>query len=154
MDEIKVPSEFFLFRLAWALSNKRSFLSGLPLGRLHGSRFWVNCFAHVLSKSKTKYPHFKLYIDNIWLLTPGEHHIYDHSDQDHRIKYCKQVPTADWDKLDKKTEELKVLYQDTFPKMQGIRIMKYDADEVREKIEILNNAFVEEIKKSGKKVGF
>lgn len=135
-----------LFRLAWALSNKRSFLSGLPLGQHYNTRLFPNCFAHVLSKAQNKYPHFKLYLGNIYLLTPGEHYIYDHGRDQDRIKYSKQVETADWSKIDKVGEDLKVLYQDTFPKMQGRMIMKYDKEEVAEKIEALNMLFFQDLK--------
>ena len=58
-----------LFREIWLEREHKSIVSGTPL------YFDVQCFAHVLGKGS--YPGFKLKKENIVLMTPPEHHVYD-----------------------------------------------------------------------------
>ena len=141
-----------LFNLLWKISDKESMLSGLPLSYRYnpGDKGWYSLFAHLLSKARGKFPHFKLYIGNVWLMTEYEHHLLDHGDSDKRRDYTLKLNKdhngkymADWHTLFNNIEKLKKLYYETFPeKVNGI-IMKYSKDEVKEKIDILNKEYLE-----------
>lgn len=104
-----------LFLSIWLSSDRRSFLSGKPLDRYAGTDFFPNLFAHVLSKAQNKYPHFKLYSNNIILLTPEEHTLFDHGTNDQREKYAK-LNGCDWEKVYKLKDELIKEYNATYGK--------------------------------------
>ena len=107
MDEELTPqrimeiseSEWAAFKTLWKYMDKRSFLSELFLRDFYNGPYFLNCFAHVLSKAKNKYPHFRYYLRNIVLLSPGEHTLLDHGTIDQRDSYSKKVKAADWSKI-------------------------------------------------------
>ena len=138
-------SEVAVFKYIWALSDKRSFVSELFCRHAEGTKFWFSIFAHVLPKAKNKYPHFKLYFGNIKVLLPGEHHLYDNGDEDQRVKYAKEVPTCDWNRLYELRDDLKDLYKEVFPyTYQGIIAYKYSEEEVLAKIQKMNAMWLAE----------
>ncbi len=138
-------SELSLFKFIWNISNKRSYLSGLHLRSIEGTDLWFNLFAHILAKGQNQYPHFKLYIGNIKLLTPGEHALLDHGAESDRIKYSKKVKTANWDNIYKLRDELRDLYKEKFPyTYQGIIGYRYSQEEVAATIKEMNSAWLAE----------
>jgi hypothetical protein len=104
-----------LFLSIWYSSDRLSFLSGKPLDRYAGTDFFPNLFAHVLSKAQNKYPKFKLYANNIILLTPEEHTLFDHGTIEQREKYGK-LNGCDWEKVYKLKDELIKEYNATYGK--------------------------------------
>ncbi len=75
-----------IFKKIWAERAHKSFISGKGLEQyIH---FFPSLFAHVLSK-KT-YPRWKLNPENIVLLTPHEHHLYDQGTEEQRKAYEKK----------------------------------------------------------------
>lgn len=68
----KPTGEAELFKQIWESRKHVSFVSGTNLG--NELNVWY--FAHVLPKST--YPKFRLNSENIVLLTPSEHVMYDH----------------------------------------------------------------------------
>ena len=136
MKSYKATGELQTFRCIW-MSNKRSFISGLPLGQ-----FSINFFAHVLSKKQ--FPHFRLYLGGIRTLSSLEHTLLDSGTESQRISYSKAFKTCDWQKLYTLEDELRELYADTFPaKGPGGMIMKYSEEEVSEKIRSLNRSYLD-----------
>jgi len=135
-------SEFAAFKTLWHYMDHRSYLSGVYLRDFFNTPYFLNMFAHVLPKDKGKFPHFKYYLRNIILLTPGEHVLLDQGTEDQRISYSKTVKTADWGKIDILRKDLLSEYNAVFPKMSGIMIMRYKEEEVRDVIRKLNGIFV------------
>jgi 5-methylcytosine-specific restriction endonuclease McrA len=80
-------------------------LSFQPLIFSPGCNFFWSQFAHVLPKDR--YPKFKLKLENIVLLTPAEHRMYDHGTEKERKKH----PECDWRKLDALKQQLKREYR-------------------------------------------
>ena len=142
-----ISTELSCFKIVWSIPPPKSFLSGeLLLSYLH-SGYSFSCCAHVLSKAANKYPHFRLYLKNIILLSPTEHHLLDQGNEKQRITYAKEVKTADWSKIDRLREELLQEYKKHFPSTVGMIIgYHYSPDEVLEVIRVLNGEFMDAIK--------
>lgn len=147
-------SESLMFNILWRHLPRKSFVSGLPLKMFpHKHPLWYNLFAHVLSKAKNRYPHFKLYFKNIVFLTPHEHFLYDQGTGAARIQYALEVEersrgksTVDWARLDILREDLKEEYAEAFPGNKGImRGYKYSPDEVAKIILKKNKQYLFEI---------
>lgn len=66
---------------------------------------FFSLFAHVLPKGK--YPELKLKEENIVLLTPNEHALFDQGTEEKREEYARLNPTCDWEKLYDYREVLK-----------------------------------------------
>ena len=142
LSRIHAESESVLFRQLWLMSTRKSYLSGLWL------RDWINTpqfpslFAHILPKRQNKFPHFRLYAKNIRLLTPDEHFLWDHSSEDQRISYSKEVKTADWSKIWALRDELEGEYRKYFPStVKGIINYKYSPEEEFHILGNLNKEF-------------
>jgi len=138
-----------VFDIVWKLSGGRSFISGLPLTQYYCGKFHYNIFAHCLSKSKTKYPFFELYIGNVFPITPREHKIIDHGHAGLLEMYSREIKNkyngryvVDWNKWDEKESELIELYNQLFPKMKNGIIWKYSNQEVMDVITELNKGFI------------
>jgi len=106
-------SEVEVFNRIWDSRPRVSFLSGSNLSKYpRGSKVWYSLFAHVLSKAKGKYYKMKYNEENIVLLTPVEHRLYDQGNESER-QYYAEVTGCNWDKLydlrDKLKEEYKKL---------------------------------------------
>jgi hypothetical protein len=97
-----------MFRWIAESRELKSFLTNKTLPSIH-SRFFLNVFAHVLSKSQGKYHKFKLNPNNIVLLTPEEHYLYDMGTKEQREKYAKENK-CDWDRLFDLAKKLKQDY--------------------------------------------
>ena len=139
-------SEWVAFRMLWSYMDKRSYLSNLFLRDFFGGPYFLNCFAHVLAKAKNKYPHFRYYLRNIILLTPGEHTLLDQGTVEQRESYAKKVETADWSTIGVLKESLLQEYNAVFPKRQGLMIgIKYSEGEVRAVVKKLNHLFMLEL---------
>lgn len=149
MKPFKATGEAKLFKLTWRLSKKESFISGLPLNSAEGSAVWFSQFAHVLSKSQSKYPHFRLYLKNIALLTKDEHFLYDAGTCDARDNYADEVITCDWHKLYTLKNTLVGEYVLAFPYQVGTMRMKYSQKEVKEKIALLNGKYLDTLESRG-----
>lgn len=96
--------ELGLFKKIWEEREHKSFISGINV-----EPFDVRNFAHVLPKGK--YPSLRLDRENIVLLTPVEHTLFDqHTEKDrekHREEmYHKHGAYVDWEKLYELKEEL------------------------------------------------
>ena len=85
-----------VFEHIWETRERKSFLSGIPITLTPKSIFWVNCFAHILPKGQ--YEGFRLFDDNIQLLTPDEHSLLDQGTIEQRQKYARQN-NCDWNKI-------------------------------------------------------
>jgi len=92
----KATGELDMFKEIWEERDHVSFVSGKKL-----KKFDVKMFAHILSKGA--YPAFRLRKDNIVLLTPDEHFLYDMAS--HKIK---EDPY--WAGLYEMKEKLKIEY--------------------------------------------
>lgn len=108
----KPTGELKLFLEIYNERELKSFITERPIiYKPYDSRF-VNCFAHVLPKSK--YPKFRLNKNNIVLLTPYEHYLYDYGCRDQKLNYAvyadKRGYDCDWNKLLELREELKSQY--------------------------------------------
>jgi len=77
------------------MKEHKSFVSG---EKIHV--FNVRNFAHVLPKAQNRYPKFKLYPDNIVLLTYEEHFLWDNGSRED----LRKLP--EWDKMFKLEAEL------------------------------------------------
>ena len=79
----KATGELDMFKEIWEEREHVSFVSGEPLDKYAKNiETFVKMFAHILSKGA--YPAFRLRKDNIVLLTPDEHFLYDMAN--HKIK--------------------------------------------------------------------
>lgn len=97
--------ELDLFKKIWEEREHRSFISGRTV-----EPFDIRNFAHVLPKSK--YPSLRLDRENIVLLSPVEHALFDqHTEKDrekHREEmYHKHGAYVDWEKLYELKEQIK-----------------------------------------------
>lgn len=94
----KPTGEYELFLKIWNEREHVSFLTGKRLIDPFNneidptSKFFVNCFAHVLSKKQ--HPALRLEKDNIVLLSPAEHYLWDFGTIKQREDY-----SEDWYKL-------------------------------------------------------
>lgn len=64
-------------------------------------------FAHLLPKAQNKYPMFKLFIDNIWLMTDDQHYKWDEDRESIREDHM-------WQKVFKEEARLMKLYNDMY----------------------------------------
>ena len=106
----KPTGEAVIFHDIWRDREHVSFISGLPLDHLEGTSMWYSIFSHVLAKGQNKYPKFKLYPDNIQMLTPYEHHIFDNGTEEERQEYAHRTG-CDWHKLYDLADILKEEYK-------------------------------------------
>ena len=145
-------TQIMLFKQIWLYSNRRSFISGLHLRHLMNTPYFLNIFAHVLSKKQ--YPYFKYYAGNIVLLTPGEHGLFDQGTEEKRKKYAEDFREStggkqgvDWQRLYDLRERLKEEYKKHFPYSQGgIVAYKYSPEEVVHIVGKLNKKFWKKLK--------
>lgn len=84
-----------------------SFLTGRQVKERPGSLLFVNCFAHVLPKGS--YTHYKMNPENIVILSPEEHHLFDFGSEEQRQKYA-EVNKCDWSGLYELRDRLKEKY--------------------------------------------
>jgi hypothetical protein len=149
-------TEAMLFRIIWNIRSRKSFLTGIWLREFYpGHPLWFNMFSHILEKGQNKYPHFRYYLRNICLLTPGEHSLIHNGTAEARIKYSQEVEEAsggkikaDWGKLEALAEELKEEYRKYFPTRRGLIIgYKYSLDEVAKIIGALNKKYIEDLRR-------
>jgi len=150
-----VMAESLLFKMIWAHSDKKSFLTNVWLRDFLNTPLWYSCFAHVLPKGLNKYPYFKLYARNIVIVTPDEHHLIDNGTDEQRISYALDVEehsggrnTANWNRLKVLEAELRAEYLQWFPSTRGMMIgCKYSEAEVVTIVGALNNEFFHPTKK-------
>lgn len=142
-----ITTELSCFKIIWSIPPMRSFLSGEYLRGYHDAGYSFACCAHILSKAANKYPHFRLYLKNIILLSPHQHSLLDAGTEAQRISYSKKFKTVNWQKIWDLKEELKKEYEKHFPKNVGIIIdYRYSQNEVLETIRMLNGKFMASIK--------
>lgn len=150
----EVFSEIVLFNLIELHRRPVSFVSGVFLRDHLNSMLRPCCFAHVLPKGQNKFPYFKHYAKNVVLLTPEEHHMWDHGTEEERIQYAMSIEertrgkgTADWQKLKDLRDELKKEYDKHFPSRRGLIVgYKYDAHEVFNIVSRLNKEHWQSLK--------
>ena len=134
----KATGELQIFKIIWEISNKRSYISSIPLiDHKPGTEMWFSYFSHVLSKNK--YPYFRLYLRNIALLTKTEHQLYDAGTEEQRKEYVSVHPQTDWSLLDTLKTDLTEEYSKVFwaGTLEGTQ-MKWFLSEIKEKIYTLN----------------
>ena len=152
LTEVHADTQSALFRQIWIMSNRKSFLSGLWLRDWLNTPQFPSLFAHMLPKGQNQYPHFGLYVKNVRLLTPTEHHLLDNGTEEERISYSKKVKTADWSKITALQEELKEEYKKYFPTIKaGIINYKYSTEEVFNIMSKLNKDYWEVLERSSRK---
>ena len=93
-----------MFRHIWLERPHVSFVSGAPI------QDDVRCFAHVLAKGLNKYPHFRFNPENVVLLTPTEHYLWDQGCKCDRDEY-----PGDFQALEDKAAKLKDDYAKLYP---------------------------------------
>jgi len=160
-DEIPLPgpskiAESTIFHILWKIRPQKSFLTGMWLRNFEGTPLWYNCFAHVLAKGQNKFPHFRHYMKNIVLLTPGEHALLDQGTEESRISYALDVEertggkgTADWAKLKALEDELRAEYKKYFPTTRGMMVgVKYNLMEVGSIVGMLNEKYIQSLRKA------
>lgn len=139
-----IRTELACFKIIWTIPPMNSYLSGVSLRNYFNSNLAYSCCAHVLSKAQNKYPHFRLYLKNIRLLSVYEHRVMDAGTEEQRISYSKEVKTADWQKIWDLKAELEEEYKKHFPKNRdGIIDYRYSREEVERVIKKLNGLFLE-----------
>ncbi len=89
----KKGGELELFKQIWLDREHVSWLSERPL---YEGIYWINQFAHVIAKGVR--PDLRLLPENIVLLTPDEHAMYDQGTEKARQEYAEQYG-CDWQKL-------------------------------------------------------
>lgn len=104
----KPTGEKALFDEIWAERKHVSFVSGIKLEQYNNPTFYVNMFAHVLSKKN--YPEFRLNKENIMLVTPEEHMLLDHGSKSQRERYAEDGRWICWEDWFSLKEELKEKY--------------------------------------------
>ena len=95
-EKKQASGQYEMFLEIWNERPHVSFVSGKPLDKWFGGKLFVNLFAHVLSKGA--FPKYKLNKENIVLLTPFEHTLYDTCSENMREVYGIEN-SADWQKL-------------------------------------------------------
>jgi hypothetical protein len=149
IDMTPALAESMLFKMIWAHSEKKSYLTGTWLRDYVNTDMWYSCFAHVLPKGQNKYPYFRHLARNIVPMTPDEHHLWDDGTEEQRIQYALDVEeqsggrnTCDWNKLKTLEAELKAEYLRWFPSTRGMIVgCKYTPAEVQTIVGALNNEF-------------
>lgn len=96
INKSKASGQYDLFLEIWKEREHFSFVSGQTLAHLRHTKVFVNVFAHVLSKGA--FPRFKLKKENIVLLTPQEHFLFDHGSEYQREVYAKNN-NCSWEPL-------------------------------------------------------
>lgn len=97
----KPTGELKLMQQMWDnMKEHKSFINGEKI-----ERFSVGNFAHVLAKAKNKYPKFKLYEENIKLLTYEQHNMWDNGLRSE----LRKLP--EWNKMFELEERLKKEYE-------------------------------------------
>lgn len=100
-------SEKELFLHLWNNSNKRCAISGKTLEKFENTtRFW-SMFAHILSKGA--YPEYRLNPENVWIVHPDIHDLYDNRGSDKQ-----EASGYDFDPLFREKERLKQQYYREF----------------------------------------
>lgn len=112
-EEVKSDNQFDnqleMFLWIWSVRPHISELSGKDLNKVPENQF-ISIFAHLLSKAQNRYPHYKLNPDNIAILTPEEHQLFDAGSIDAKTRYEKEN-NCSFDVLHNRCEELKKLYK-------------------------------------------
>ena len=77
-SSFKYKSQLELFNEIWeeAQPYPKCWLTGQAIRATKQSIYWLSHFAHILPKGQ--YPEFRLKKDNVVLLLPGVHGVYDH----------------------------------------------------------------------------
>jgi hypothetical protein len=104
MAKRKNSGQYEMFLEIWEEREHVSFISGKNLERYANGQQFVWLFAHVLGKGA--YPKYKLNKDNVVLLTPDEHVLYDAGTLVQREKYEREN-VCDWNRLYNLQEKLK-----------------------------------------------
>lgn len=99
-----------VFLEIWAERPHVSFLSGSKLDEYENTENFVKLFSHVLPKGR--YPELRLQKDNIVLLRPYEHWLFDQGSLKQRVAHQEAYEggLCDWKKLYGLREELKEKY--------------------------------------------
>ena len=84
----KPTGEAKLFREIWHERSHICFLTGWPLNAPEGSSIWYSYFAHILPKKD--YPEYRLVKNNIALLHPMVHTLFDHPEIKKILKFEKK----------------------------------------------------------------
>lgn len=105
-----------IFDQIWMDRPHISEISGIQLHQ-YTPTYYLNLFAHILCKKD--YPHIRLLPENIILLTPHEHKLYDIKTEKDRKDYATMIQdkfgkTVAWEYLYAKREALQAFYRETF----------------------------------------
>jgi hypothetical protein len=103
----EATGEGMMFEEIWEEREKVSFISGKSLKGYENGKFFYHLFAHVLSKGS--HPKFRLNKENIVLLTPEEHNLYDFGSEENREAYAERNKCS-WAKLYELKEKLRQEY--------------------------------------------
>jgi len=137
----------------WNIYPHKSFISGLWLRTYENTKLFPNCFVNILDEKK--YPHFKWYLKNIILMTPGEAGLWQDGTEEERIQYALSIEeqsrgesSARWDILKAMGEELAKEYPKHFPTTRGLFInYQYNLKERTEIMGTINRRFLNSLRK-------
>jgi hypothetical protein len=108
VKRFKPTGEARIFHDIWRDREHVSFLNDENLDKYEGTKQWYSLFAHVLSKKQ--YPKFRLKPDNIMLLSPTQHKLYDQGTKENRQNYADHYHCS-WEPLFELAEQLKKEYK-------------------------------------------
>lgn len=80
-------SQVELFKHIWEDRIHTCYVTGEDLDKYNTPVHFLSIFAHVLSKAKAKHPEFKLYSNNLVMVTPRVHELFDKGSLDQILKF-------------------------------------------------------------------
>lgn len=80
-------SQVELFKHIWEDRIHTCYVTGEDLNKYNTPIYFLSMFAHVLSKAKAKHPEFKLYSNNLVMVTPRVHELFDKGSLDQILKF-------------------------------------------------------------------
>jgi hypothetical protein len=106
-----------IFDQIWMDRPHISEISGIQLHQ-YVPTYYLNLFAHILCKKD--YPKIRLLPENIMLLTPNEHYLFDVKQEKDRQEYAEMIykkfgKIVQWEYLYAKRDALKEFYLENFP---------------------------------------
>lgn len=85
-NHLGFKSQIELFKYIWGRKRK-CYVTGEDLEKYNGGPQFLSLFAHILSKAQNKHPEFKFYINNIVLVSPRVHELFDKGSLDQILKF-------------------------------------------------------------------
>lgn len=116
-----------MFKYIWETRPHVCQITGDKLDEYFDTDYWYNCFAHILPKRENAFPEFRLYINNVFLVIPDIHMLYDQGT-------LKQI--LEWEKNSGKSME--VMFE-----LERVLTNEYSKNIKRRKTRNLNQQYFE-----------